>query len=65
MEASPIKSDSGPKYTVDKEGHFYCDGIKCADWQLTEGEIRQYVPKEFWSRYFKAIGKKPPVQDQK
>jgi hypothetical protein len=51
-----------PTYTFE-EGHFYCDGIKVQPCQMTVEEIKLYIPKEFQSGFFKAIGYKPEVSN--
>ncbi len=35
------------------KGHFYCDGIKVQPSLLTSDEIRRFIPKPYWTRYFK------------
>ena len=40
-----------PKYEVDKDNHFYCDGVKVEKWQLTPEELKLWFPKEFEAKY--------------
>jgi hypothetical protein len=42
-----------PKYEF-KDGHFYCDGIWVQPSQMTEDEIRRFIPKSHWSAYFRS-----------
>ncbi len=56
MEEPLIDPNYKPKY-VFEDGHFYCDGKRVQPSQMTEKEIRLYIPKEFWTGYFK--GKLP------
>jgi hypothetical protein len=45
-----------PKYEF-KDGHFYCDGIRVQPSQMTPEEIRRFIPKSYWTAYFR--GKYP------
>lgn len=42
------------------EGHFYCDGVKVHPAQLTEEEIRKWIPKDFQDGYFQVLKRANP-----
>ncbi len=34
--------------------HFYCDGIRVQPSQMTPEEIRRFIPRAYWSGYFRS-----------
>jgi hypothetical protein len=56
MDEPLIDRNHRPKYEF-KDGHFYCDGIRVQPRQMTEEEIRRFIPKSYWPGYFR--GKHP------
>ena len=50
-----VEANHQPVY-VFEDGHFYCDGVRVQPSQMTEEEIKKYVPASFQSAFFRAIG---------
>lgn len=63
METPPV-SKHKPSYTFEG-GHFYCDGVRVSPKQMTEKEIRLYIPKEFQPGFLAKIGIKQEERNGK
>ena len=44
------RPEHDPQY-VFEDGKFYCDGIMVQPWQMTDEEIKKYVPREHLDKY--------------
>ena len=53
MSEQPLIDNHMPKYEF-IDGHFYCDGVKVMPSQLTEEEIKKYIPVQFQATFFKS-----------
>jgi hypothetical protein len=49
----PLDPDARPSRYRFIGGNLYQDGIKVLPWQLTDEEVFQLVPKEYWRSYLK------------